>query len=90
MENLERLAAMRNVEVRRIPARLQARAFARVGARTKQAVAMALVRRFPELADALPPARKLWMSEDYKMAFFDAVALGVAFFHAERAEAAAA
>jgi len=90
LESLERLAAMRNIETRRVPRRIQETAFAEVGARTKQAVAVALVRRFPELADALPPARRLWMSEDYKMAIFDAVALGVAFFYAELAEASAA
>lgn len=90
MEALERIAAMQGLGVRRIPRRLQERAFAQVGARTKQAVAIALVRRYPELADALPPERRLWMCEDYKMAFFDAVALGTAFFYAERTEGAAA
>lgn len=41
---------------------------------TKRQIAAALALRFPELAPHLPPERKLWMSEDERMAIFDAVA----------------
>jgi len=33
--------------------------------------------RFPELAPRLPRFRKPWMSEDYRMSIFDAVAFGL-------------
>jgi hypothetical protein len=43
---------------------------------TKHALAQALANRFPEeLGHRLPPKRRAWMSEDYRMAIFDAVAL---------------
>ncbi|MGH9459931.1 MAG: hypothetical protein ACRD1X_01845 [Vicinamibacteria bacterium] len=90
MKRIARVAATRDIETRMISPAAQEAAFAEVGASTKQQVAMALVRRFPELADALPPVRRLWMSEDYKMAIFDAAALGVAFFHAAQDDAPAA
>jgi hypothetical protein len=37
-----------------------------------------LATRFPEeLAPRLPPKRKPWISEDYRMDIFDAVALAI-------------
>jgi hypothetical protein len=45
---------------------------------TKEDVATAVARRFPEIADRLPPHRKLWMPEDVRMNIFDAVALALA------------
>lgn len=63
---------------------------------TKEEVAQAVARRFPEIAHRLPPHRKPWMSEDARMSLFDAVALGVAALedtrrrsHAARPEAQA-
>jgi hypothetical protein len=47
---------------------------------TKDAIAEILANRFPEeLSFRLPPKRKPWMSEDYRMDIFDAVALIVVF-----------
>lgn len=46
----------------------------------KHEIASALAERFPELAPKLPPKRKLWQSEDYRMTIFDAAALGVTYF----------
>ena len=48
------------------------------GVSTKHEVAELLAHRFPEdLASRLPPKRKAWMSQNYQMAVFDAVALCV-------------
>ena len=44
---------------------------------TKYSIAEDLARRFPELATKLPPHRKAWMSQDERMAIFDALALAV-------------
>jgi len=49
-------------------------------ATTKQEIAIAIAERFPELAPRLPRFRKPWMSEDYRMSIFDAVALALTFF----------
>ena len=54
-------------------------AFFEDGAGTKHTVAQVLARRFPqELSHRLPPKRKPWNSEDYRMGIFDAVALAFA------------
>lgn len=90
IKSVERLAVTRGIETRMISPQVRDEAFAEAGASTKHQIAIALVERFPELADLLPAVRKLWMSEDYRMAIFDAVALGVAFFHAAQGEAPAA
>jgi len=52
--------------------------------RNKYEVASALALQFPDLASRLPPRRKCWQSEDYRMGIFDAAALGVAYFARRR------
>jgi hypothetical protein len=48
------------------------------GRGTKYARAQIVAARFPEeLGSRLPPKRKPWKSEDYRMAIFDAVALAL-------------
>ena len=46
----------------------------------KYEVASVLAKQFPALASRLPPKRKCWQSEDYRMGIFDAAAVGVAYF----------
>ena len=50
------------------------------GASNKYEIAIAIAKRFPELTTRLPRFRKPWMSEDYRMSIFDAVALALTFF----------
>ena len=50
------------------------------GEGTKHALAEILAKRFPEeLATRLPPKRRPWTSEDYRMDILDAVALVLVF-----------
>jgi hypothetical protein len=65
-----------------VPARrISAAALGRPGATcTKYKVALAIAGRFPELSIRLPPVRKPWMSEDARMAIFDAVALALSYY----------
>ncbi len=44
-------------------------------------MARAIAEQFPELVPRVPPVRKPWMSEDYRMSMFDAVGLGLTFFY---------
>jgi hypothetical protein len=90
LRSIERLAARRGVKVRLVSPSTRLEAFAEVGASTKCQIATALAERFPVLRRALPPVRKPWMTEDHRMGIFDAVALAVAFFHAEEGDAIAA
>jgi hypothetical protein len=45
----------------------------------KHEIASALAQQLPALASKLPPKRKIWQSEDYRMSIFDAAALGIAY-----------
>jgi hypothetical protein len=76
---IERQARSRRVPVRFVSRRNVNRAF--VGFETnKYEVASALAKQFPSLASRLPPKRKCWQSEDYRMGIFDAAASGIAYF----------
>jgi hypothetical protein len=76
---IERQARSRRIPVRCVSRRDVNRAF--VGFESnKYQVAAALARQFPDLALRLPPKRKCWQSEDYRMGIFDAAASGVAYF----------
>jgi Holliday junction resolvasome RuvABC endonuclease subunit len=55
-------------------------AFAQYGAESKDAIARAIARLLPEFEQHVPPVRKIWMSEDYRMGLFDAVALAMTFY----------
>lgn len=56
--------------------------FAPVGAKTKHQIAKVLADRYrEELSPRMPPFRQPWMSEDERMAMFDAAALAVVFFY---------
>jgi Holliday junction resolvasome RuvABC endonuclease subunit len=60
--------------------------FAEYDAVTKHQIAKEIARWLPELESRLPPARKIWMSEDPRMSLFDAVALILTFFSEEKKE----
>jgi hypothetical protein len=45
---------------------------------TKYAIASMLLEHFPFLASVLPPKRRIWESEDYRMSMFAAVAVALA------------
>jgi hypothetical protein len=75
----QREARKHHIPVRWVTRRMVKRAFAGHD-RNKDEIAAVLGERFPELASRIPPRRKIWMSEDYRMWIFDAAALGVAYF----------
>ena len=54
------------------------RAYFADGKGTKHGIAKIVAKRFPEeLGAHVPPKRRPWMSEDYQMSIFDAVALAL-------------
>ena len=73
-------AAGRRVGVRLLSPRAIQKAFGSQKCMARYELASALAERFPELAWLLPPKRKCWQSEDYRMSIFDAAAIGVAYF----------
>jgi hypothetical protein len=62
--------------------KIRVRSFSR--AKVKQTFGESVAKRFPELTTRLPRFRKSWMSEDYRMSIFDAIAFGMAFLSAKR------
>lgn len=60
------------------------RAFSNDGTFTKQEIACAITKRFPELVPRLPPVRKPWMSEDPRMSIFDSVSLALTYFQSKQ------
>jgi len=79
LSTIERQARSRRIPVRFISRRDVNRTFVGFDS-NKYEVASALARQFPDLASRLPPKRKCWQSEDYRMGIFDAAAVGVAYF----------
>lgn len=81
INDISKIALKRKVKVRSISREKVKQAFSESGASTKHEIAMAIANRFPELTPRLPRFRKPWMSEDYRMSIFDALALGLTFLH---------
>jgi hypothetical protein len=72
------LATRHELKVGQLSREQVIRAFFADGRGTKHALAELLAKRFPaELGDRLPPKRRPWESEDYRMDIFEAVALVV-------------
>jgi hypothetical protein len=59
------------------------RAFEYLGTTNKHDMAEVIAKHIPTFERYLPPARKPWMSEDSRMAIFDAAALALVFFKRE-------
>ena len=79
LATVQRLARTRNIPLRFISHGAITKAFA--GSESnKHEVASALTQQFSFLVSRLPPRRKCWQSEDYRMSIFDAAAAGVAYF----------
>ena len=68
-------AEARRVGVRLLSPRAIQKAFGSQKRVARYEIASALTERFPELNWLLPPKRKCWESEDYRMSIFDAAAL---------------
>jgi hypothetical protein len=60
--------------------------FRNLGCETRDEIAAALARIFPELIWRLPPKRRPWQSEHPRMALFDAIALGLAYWQHQSTE----
>jgi Holliday junction resolvasome RuvABC endonuclease subunit len=72
------LAETRNVSVKVFSQEQVRRTYFTNGLGTKHEIAELIAQRFPdELGTRLPKKRKAWMSEQYQMGIFDAVALAL-------------
>ena len=84
--SLHVLATVNNIEVirfRQMDVRLT---FAKIGAKTKYDRSRVIASMLPALSHRLPPVRKAWMSEDSRMALFEAAALGLTYYGEPKGE----
>jgi len=81
LNGVGRLAKTEGLKCRRIAVSYVKRIFRTFNATTKHEIAHVVAQQLPEIAPRLPRYRKPWMSEDYRMAIFDAAALALTYFY---------
>lgn len=85
IQGIARMGKSRGIRIESYSRALIRQCFARFNARGKDAIARVIAREFPEMEPRLPPARRPWMSEDYRMGMFDAAALALTHFYVSSA-----
>ena len=80
VEVMARAASAHSIPIRLIGDDDVRKTFRNLGCETREEIAAALARIFPELVWRLPPKRRPWQSEHPRMAMFDAIALGLAYW----------
>jgi len=83
LDGIRRVATIAGLKSRSFPISRVKKVFGTFRAKTKHEIAHAVAQQLPELAPRLPRFRKPWMSEDYRMAIFDAAALALTYFHSQ-------
>ena len=81
IQAVARLAKRRRIPIASYSRAMIRQCFSRFDAKSKDAIARVIAREFPELEPRLPPLRRPWMSEDYRMGMFDAAALALTHFY---------
>jgi hypothetical protein len=80
LRSIRHEAAMRAVPVRLIAPEGIKASFRIFNAKTKHEIAAMLATVFPELFWKLPPKRKVWQNEHFRMIVFDAISVGFAYW----------
>lgn len=84
LEQLTAQSIQDGVKVTRISRKTVLRRFSMFGVGSKDDVASAVAAMTPELATRLPKRRRVWESEHYSMAIFEAAALALTFYAIEQ------
>jgi hypothetical protein len=50
---------------------------------TRQAIAEVIAKHIPAFEQYVPPVRKPWIGENFRMGIFDAAGLALTYFHTE-------
>jgi hypothetical protein len=80
IQSIRTLASRYHISTRCFSREQVREVFAEQNVRTKHQIAIAISRRLPELKPQLPPFRKPWMSEDERMAIFDATSFALTYY----------
>lgn len=83
IKDIKRLAGKNKIKTHSYSRSAIRKTFSQFGAQTKYQIAKKIAAWLPIFALRLPPVRKAWMSEDYRMSIFDAVSLALTFFYTE-------
>jgi len=83
IETIAQAAKERTIRIVRYSRSDIRQCFALLGAFTKYEIAQAISRELPEFEPYLPPVRKIWLPEHYRMSIFDAVSLVFTFYGCE-------
>lgn len=81
--DIKNLAKKEKIKVRQYSRSDIRASFSYYGASNKDEIARAIAMILPEFAPRVPPKRRIWMSEDYRMGMFDAIALVFAYYSNE-------
>lgn len=81
----EKCARARGIEVKRVSRTDVKQMFAASGT-TKWEIAVAVSRLFPELSPSLPKKRRIWETEDRRMAIFSAASFALTFLRTRGVE----
>lgn len=81
VETVEDLARMRSIQIKLVREADLRETFRPFECRSREEIAEVLTRIFPPLAVSLPPKRRRWESEHPRMTVFDAIALGLSYWH---------
>lgn len=84
IESTANMGLWQGITVRRVAVLKVRKTFLAFGAQTKHEMACVIAMQLPEIAAWLPPPRKLWTGEDYRMAVFDAAALALTYFYTRK------
>jgi Holliday junction resolvasome RuvABC endonuclease subunit len=84
IKNIKRLAQKKGIKTYSYSPSAIRKTFAQSGAKTKYEIAKKIAEWLREFEPRLPPVRKAWMSEDYRMSIFDAVSLALTFYLVEK------
>lgn len=81
IDEIARQSALMGINAHRYSRKQVKDVFEIFGARTKHEIVSQIVEWFPEMSARAPRIRKIWMSEDYGMAVFDAVSLAMTYLY---------
>lgn len=81
ISKVAQLGARANISISRYSRSQIQQVFSLFSAKTKLEIAIKIASWLPQLAARMPPNRKPWMSEDSRMAIFDAAALALTHFY---------
>jgi hypothetical protein len=77
----ESQASAHSVQIRLITDSDVKSSFRNMDCETRDEIAGALARIFPELSSYIPPKRRAWQAEHPRLTVFNAIALGLAYWH---------